>query len=152
MATDLFGGVKKFGEGVISQSEVATDWLEERIGTSVNLNRRDGPVIEFTGPSEGTQSSWDDFLKRIGLKKDKKEADTSTPGIDNLINALEEENKKTARAKADLASRALLETQARLARERKPGMDTKNRTILTSPLGIPASQLTEPKKQTLLGA
>lgn len=70
-------------------------------------------------------------------------------GQENLINSIEEENKKTAKSKADLAARALADTQARLMRERKPGMANKNKTILTSPLGIQTSMI-KPRK-TLLG-
>lgn len=147
-----FDSIVDWGKKTVQSAERSVDWLEDRTGTSININRRDGPVVEFTGASESTQAAWDNFLRQIGLKKDKKTDETDSTGVDTLIGALEEQTKKAEREKADLASRALMNTQARLARDRKPGMDTKNKTILTSPLGVPTSLLTEPKKQTLLGA
>ena len=70
-------------------------------------------------------------------------------GENALISSIEEENKRKAKEKADLAARALMDTMFRLNRERKPMMGTKNKTILTSPLGVASSQ-SQPRK-TLLG-
>lgn len=127
-------------------------WLSEATGIDVNLTKNPTKA-EIKIGEKSLDQEFDKFLRKIGLKKEpKEEAVTETVGVESLIGSLEEETKKKEREKADLAARALMDTQSRLARERKPGMDTKNKTILTSPLGIPTSLLTEPKKQTLLGA